>query len=318
MHSNNLHPYPLAESWFRMKDRVPHDFQRETWAAIGKGRSGLLNAPTGYGKTLAVWFGVVQHYYDSRQSVVDSRQLALSSRRLHCLWITPLRALSKEIHKAATEVSEDLQLDYEIGLRTGDTSVKERLAQKSRTPQALITTPESVHILLASKNYPEFFKDLQFVVVDEWHELMGSKRGVLTELALSRLKAINPRLKIWGISATIGNLGLAMEILLGSGHRGKLVRAALAKQTEIQTILPDTLETFPWAGHLGVRLADKVLPVIEQGGSTLLFTNTRSQAEIWYQRLLDLQPSLAGAIALHHGSLSEEIRQWVEEALHKG
>src|SRR5690606_37026549 len=227
----------FADAWFFNQKWRPHDFQRETWAAIAKGRSGLLNAPTGYGKTLAVWFGVVQHYYDHRQSAAGRK------RRLHCLWITPLRALSKEIHKATTEVSENLQLDYEIGLRTGDTSVKERLAQKSRTPQALITTPESVHILLASKNYAEFFRDLQFVVVDEWHELMGSKRGVLTELALSRLKAINPGLKIWGISATIGNLGLAMEMLLGNGHRGKLVRAALVKRTEIQTILPDTLET---------------------------------------------------------------------------
>ncbi|SEN58735.1 ATP-dependent helicase Lhr and Lhr-like helicase [bacterium A37T11] len=301
--------FALADEWFSKKNRKPHDFQVKTWKAILGGHSGLLNAPTGYGKTLAVWFGILQSAMKNRQS---------PPAKLHCLWITPLRALSKEIYKALNEVSDDLGLDYWIGLRTGDTPLKERQAQKSKSPQALITTPESIHLLLASKNYAQFFKDLQFVVIDEWHELMGSKRGVLAELALSRLKAVNPKLKVWGISATIGNLSLAQEILLGKGHKGKLIRATLPKATEIRTILPDTLDNFPWAGHLGVRLAEKVLPIIHQGSSTLLFTNTRSQAEIWYQKLLELEPGLAGTIALHHGSLSEELRQWVEQALHQG
>jgi len=303
----------LAEDWFEFKGWKPYPFQRNAWSMIGKGYSGLLNAPTGCGKTYAIWFGIIEDY------VRRSRKGKKNAGGLHCLWITPLRALSREILNAATAVSEDLDLDYEIGLRTGDTTPAERARQKKQWPQALITTPESVHIMMAQKGYAAVFRHLEFVVVDEWHELIGSKRGVMTELALSVLKKINPGLKIWGISATIGNLEEAREILLGKDQdRSVLVRAQIPKKTVIQTILPDTLEKFPWAGHLGTRLATKLLPVIENARSTLIFTNTRSQAEMWYRYLLDIEPGLAGTIALHHGSLGEDIRQWVEESLHNG
>ena len=238
---------------------------------------------------------------------------------LHCLWITPLRALSKEIYLATERVSETLSTDYRIGLRTGDTTTGERAKQKRAMPHALITTPESVHLLLAQKDYHATFSNLEFVVIDEWHELMGTKRGVQIELALSRLKAINPALKIWGISATIGNLQEASDVLLSS-YPGKkvMIRTELQKRIEIKTIMPEILEKYPWGGHLGIKMIDKVLPIIHASNSTLLFTNTRSQCEIWYQRLLERDPSLAGIIALHHGSLGEELRQWVENALHDG
>ena len=238
---------------------------------------------------------------------------------LHCLWITPLRALSKEIYLATERVSETLSTDYRIGLRTGDTTTGERAKQKRAMPHALITTPESVHLLLAQKDYYATFSNLEFVVIDEWHELMGTKRGVQIELALSRLKAINPALKIWGISATIGNLQEASDVLLSS-YPGKkvMIRTELQKRIEIKTIMPEILEKYPWGGHLGIKMIDKVLPIIHASNSTLLFTNTRSQCEIWYQRLLERDPSLAGIIALHHGSLGEELRQWVENALHDG
>ena len=299
----------IAEDWFEFKGWKPYPFQRQSWKALQDGYSGLLNAPTGCGKTYAIWFGVLQQYLQSRKK----------KKGLHCLWITPLRALSKEILLATSRVSEDLDLPYHIGLRTGDTSASERAKQKRKWPEALITTPESVHIMIAQKGYADIFKDLEFVIVDEWHELMGSKRGVLVELALAVLKQINPSLKIWGISATIGNIEEAREILLGTDAiKTTMVRASIPKKTVVETILPDTLEKFPWAGHLGLKLADKILPIIEKSTSTLIFTNTRSQAEIWYQYLLQIQPGLAGAIALHHGSLGEEIRQWVEEALHQG
>lgn len=304
----------LAEDWFEFKAWKPYPFQRNTWKAIDQGYSGLLNAPTGCGKTYAIWFGILQDYRKRRQK---GKQKPTG---LHCLWITPLRALSKEILNATTRVSEDLELPYQTGLRTGDTTAAERAKQKRKSPEALITTPESVHIMMATKGYADLFKNLEFVVVDEWHELLGSKRGVLVELALSILKKINPDLKIWGISATIGNIEEAKEILLGREYRNKetLIRASIPKKTIIETILPDTLDKFPWSGHLGIRLSDKILPIIEASQSTLIFTNTRSQAEIWYQHLLIIQPDLAGVIALHHGSLGEELRQWVEQALHEG
>lgn len=303
----------FADAWFSNQGWTAHAFQKKAWAAMAKGRSGLLNAPTGYGKTMAIWFGVLHHYYIQRK-VKKGRD----TRKLHCLWITPLRALSGEIHKATSLVSEDLALEYQIGLRTGDTAAKLRQEQKKKPPHALVTTPESVHILLASKGYSDYFADLEFVVVDEWHELMGSKRGVLIELALSRLKALNPKLKIWGISATIGNLEEAKDILLGPESDGVMIRSNIKKKLQIETLLPDVLERFPWAGHLGVHMAEQVIPIVEQSQSTLLFTNTRSQAEIWYRQLLTLKPDWAGTLALHHGSLSNEIRNWVEAALHKG
>ncbi len=298
----------FAETWFFNNGWQPHRFQQDAWAAIANGKSGLLNAPTGYGKTFAVWFGILQRYYQEERR----------KKGLHCLWITPLRALSAEILQATRTVSDDLELDYRIGLRTGDTDTAERQRQKTSAPEALITTPESVHLLLASRGYRDYFRGLEFVVIDEWHELMGSKRGVLVELALSRLRAVCPNLQVWGISATIGNLDEAMEILLGSGSGGTLVRADLKKDIHMETLLPEVLERFPWAGHLGTSMIDNVLPIIKAHQSTLLFTNTRSQAEIWYHRLLDAAPELAGVLAIHHGSLSDELRLWVEDALHRG
>jgi len=300
----------LAQHWFEQQQWKPYPFQEQTWRAIAAGKSGLLNAPTGFGKTFAIWFGVLEHY--------AKQQEKKKQKGLHCLWITPLRALSKEIEAATNRVSGDLHLPYRIGLRTGDTTTKERTKQKKDTPEALITTPESVQLMLAQKGYAELFKNLEFVIVDEWHELLGSKRGVQMELALTRLRAINPKLKVWGISATIGQLELAKDILLASVPETVMIRAKLEKKLEIETILPDTLERFPWAGHLGIKLADKIFPIIDNSNATLLFTNTRSQAEIWYQRILELRPDLAGLIALHHGSLGEDIRKWVENALHEG
>lgn len=301
--------FPVATEWFERNDWKPHKFQQQCWDAIAHGYSGLLNAPTGYGKTYAIWLGVLEHYFAKKKQ----------TKGLHCLWITPLRALSKEIYAATQRVSDELGLDYDIALRTGDTSAKERLQQKKHTPHALITTPESVHLLIAQKGYESFFGHLEFIVIDEWHELMGTKRAVLIELALSRLKAINPALKIWGISATIGNLQEAKEVLLGTPlPKNKLIKATLDKKINVRTLLPDTIEKYPWAGHLGLNMLDAVLSILRQNNSTLIFTNTRWQCEMWYQSLLAKAPELAGIIALHHGSLSEHLRQWVEQALHDG
>lgn len=300
-----------ATTWFRQLGWRPQAFQREVWQHLAAGRSGLLNAPTGTGKTFAVLGGMVE------QALKEPRPGA----GLRAIWITPLRALANEIADSARRMCEGTGLAWEIGLRTGDTAAKERAAQRKKLPQFLVTTPESLHLLLAQKNSTQLFKDLQWFVADEWHELLGSKRGVQVELALSRLKGLRPGLCIWGISATIGNLPEAADVLLGPGwaQQGSvMVRAGLKKKIAMHTILPEQVERYPWAGHLGVRLAHRLLPIIEASTSTLIFTNTRSQAEIWYQHLLDLQPALAGAIALHHGSLDRKLREWVEQALHDG
>lgn len=304
----------LATTWFKQKKWKPFPFQKETWKAIAEGKSGLLNSPTGSGKTFALWFGILEQYYKKQ----GSKKKKINPG-LHCLWITPLRALSKEILLATQQVSADLNLDYKIALRTGDTTTAERTRQRKKSPQALITTPESIHLLMASKDYEKFFQGLEFVIVDEWHELMGSKRGVQVELAISRLKAINPELKIWAISATIGNLDEAKEILLGEQMNSAVtIKADIEKKIFIETIYPDIVEKYSWVGHLGVKLLPKIIPIIDKSNTTLVFVNVRSQAEIWYQKLLEAAPELAGIIALHHGSLSDQTRKWVEDNLHTG
>jgi len=312
-HTDRLRP---ALQWFEQKGWKAFPFQREAWQAYLEGHHGLVNAPTGSGKTYSLLLPILLEFLEAHP-----QDPGRENNGLQAIWITPIRALTREIKGAAEEAIEALGLRWRVAIRSGDTSTGERKKQKTRPPELLITTPESLHLLLAGKGYPNYFADLKAVVVDEWHELMGSKRGVQMELALSRLKGMLPGLKVWGISATIGNMDEALEVLFGHTLQQrdvKVIRAGIPKQIEVASILPDEIETFPWAGHLGIRLLEKVLPIIEASRSTLIFTNTRAQCEIWYQRLLEVEPGLAGAIAMHHGSISRELRDWVENALHEG
>jgi ATP-dependent helicase Lhr and Lhr-like helicase len=299
MTKNNLQPIHF---WFDIQGWKPQSFQKQTWDFYQNGHSGLINAPTGSGKTYSILL----------PAMLKNPQPS----GLTIIWITPIRALAKEIHQAAVRAAEGLNLSWNIAIRTGDTSATDRAKQRKKAPNLLITTPESLHLILAQKKYPQWLDGLHTIVVDEWHELIGSKRGVQMELALSRLKGLIPSLQVWGISATIGNLQQAMRVLCG--EKRKLVKANIHKHIEVESIVPDEIEVLPWAGHLGTKLIPKVLPIIHQSKSTLLFTNTRAQAEIWYQQLLDADPSLAGKMAMHHGSISKEIRGWVEDALYQG
>lgn len=271
---------------------------------------GIVNAPTGSGKTYSLLIPILLE-----TSVIKK------TKGPKAIWITPIRALAKEIELSANRAAKDLQPTWRIGVRSGDTTTRERAKQKEQPPDFLITTPESLHLLISQKSYAEYFADLRTIVIDEWHELIGSKRGVMMELALSRLKTISPHLRIWGISATIGNMEQSMQILLGdyfSKQKIKVVKANIQKQIEIVSIFPDEVERMPWSGHLGIHLLDKVIPIVKQSNSTLIFTNTRSFAEIWYQKMLDAAPELSGLIAMHHGSISKELRDWVEDQLHAG
>lgn len=298
--------------WFASQQWEVFPFQEESWKAYLQGYDAMVNAPTGSGKTYAVGLGVLADYLNH----ADKKDYQSG---IQCLWITPIRALAKEIESAMTQACLALDIPWEIGRRTGDTSSKERARQLKSLPQILITTPESLQLLLASKGYEKRFASLKCIVNDEWHELLGTKRAVQMELAQSRLKAFLPGLRVWGISATVGNMDEAMQVLWGRDQKQrkqKVIKANIDKRIELKTILPDEVEKFPWAGHLGISMLEKVIPVIKQSKTTLIFTNTRSQAEIWYQRLLDAEPDLAGELAMHHGSISRELREWVEEALH--
>ncbi|MBT1705676.1 ligase-associated DNA damage response DEXH box helicase [Chryseosolibacter indicus] len=306
----------IGKDWFKERGWQPFDFQTEAWGAFLSGFSGLVNAPTGSGKTYSLMVAIALEFIRNNPDYKTKKNSGLQA-----IWITPIRALSKEIELSANRMIEGLKLPWKVGVRSGDTSLKERQKQKTKPPELLITTPESLHLLLGQKGYPEYFKDLKVVVADEWHELMGSKRGVQVELALSRLKSLSSQLKVWGISATIGNMGEALQALLGDFYlpgKYKIIRADIEKKVEIESVLPDSLERMPWAGHLGIQLLDKVIEIIKQSNSTLIFTNTRSFAEIWYQKILDRAPEFSGLMAMHHGSISQELRSWVEEQLHEG
>jgi len=281
--------------------------------------SGLVNAPTGCGKTFSVFLGAVIRFINDHPQNYQSKK----NNGLQLLWITPLKALAKDIGRAMEEVIFEMDMKWRVGIRNGDTAVNERQKQKRSMPEILIITPESLHLLLAQKDYPLIFQNLKIIAADEWHELLGSKRGVQVELAVSRivhlLKTRKDNVSIWGISATIGNLEQAKEVLLSPLNReGVIIKAKINKKIVVHSIYPDEIEKYPWAGHLGLKLIEKVLPIIENSRTTLIFINTRGMSERWYQSLLVADPGLAGAIALHHGSIEQALRLWVEDALHDG
>lgn len=377
--------YTTIRDYLISKGLTPFPYQEQAWEAIKKGQSGLINAPTGYGKTYAVFLGWVMEeglrgskglrcLKSSEESLrgLKSIERNLEDQPLEpiklfehlkpLLWLSPLRSLATDIARAMEEVIHEMGLPLTVGIRNGDTPIAERQRQKKKLPHILIVTPESLHLLLAQKGYEEYLGDVGYVAVDEWHELLGSKRGVQVELALSRLAAIRKKkgdpLSVWGLSATIGNLEEAREVLLAPlGIKGITITAPYKKKVNIIPLLPEQIEKYPWAGHLGLKMAKEVVNVIKneeiskislkslrglrsfksplspfqksplkpikpfeplKPSSSLLFINTRGMAEQWYQTLLTTAPELAGSIALHHGSIEKELRDWVENALHNG
>ncbi|PWK71406.1 DNA ligase-associated DEXH box helicase [Mucilaginibacter oryzae] len=456
----------VIQQWYAEKKWEQFPFQAEMMEAYLSGYSGLLNAPTGSGKTFALFLPFLAGFINKHPDTYKTQQ----NNGLLMLWITPLRALTNDIRKAMQEACDEIGLPWRIMTRTGDTSAAEKTALKKKLPEVLLTTPESLHLMLAQKEYPKLFNQLQVVVIDEWHELLGTKRGVQVELGLSKLKHLSPALsrgegvgkqdhmikdkypgyhtadalswhanidnaklmrrqptdaenilwqllrgkktgykfrrqhpvlnyipdficlekkliievdgayhddteqqhldiertrhleaegyivlrfanaevltdserviekiknnlqngslppgegwggvKIWGISATIGNLEQAAEVLLGNNFpksQIRMVRANLEKKLDIRSIIPQNIENYSWAGHIGLKLLPEVMEIVARSKTTLIFTNTRSQSEIWYHAILDNYPEYAGIMAMHHGSLDNELRNWVEAALH--
>ena len=306
----------LIADWFARRQWTPFAFQREVWDAYRAGESGLIHAATGTGKTYAAWLAPLREWIDEQASEPD----AWPNRPppLRVLWITPLRALAADTQAALRAPLDDLNIPWTLESRTGDTSASVRNRQRKRLPTALITTPESLTLLLTRADAADLFRELRVVIVDEWHELAASKRGVQTELALARLRGWRPELRTWGLSATLGNLETALAVLLGGERRGRLIRGMLPKVLRVESILPETMERFPWAGHLGMRLLPQVIERIESGKSALVFTNTRAQAELWYQAIIEARPDWIGDVALHHSALDRKTRDWVEKGLRAG
>lgn len=301
----------LAQDWFIAQGWTPFDYQKRVWEAICAGESGLVHAGTGMGKTYSLWMGILA------QLMNDGCR---GPQPIRAVWITPLRALATDIQTALQKPVDDLGLGWKVETRTGDTPASSRARQAARLPFALVTTPESLTILLSCPGWEQRFSGLRFVVVDEWHELLSTKRGVQSELALARLGGAVPGLRVWGLSATLGNLEGAMAMLLGAEGRGVFIRGEERRRVHIQSLLPDaaSLERFPWAGHLGIRQVGQVVRALEGAETSLLFTNTRSQTELWGQAILAERPEWAGRLALHHGSLDADVRRGVEEGLRQG
>lgn len=321
------------DSWFASQGREPFKFQRQVWQAMRRGQSGLLHAGTGSGKTYACWLGAL-HVCEQRKQ--------MDKAGLKVLWITPMRALAQDTFRALQSSSQALCAHWSVQTRTSDTQASVRARQAKTWPDALITTPESLSLMLTKADASARLANLQVVIVDEWHELLGSKRGVQVQLALARLMRWNPGLLVWGMSATLGNLEHALQALvprraLEPSERPQkitegaspgesscradgpcLICAPVSRSPIIDVILPQPLPRFARAGQMGYAMAGILARRILQASTSLVFVNTRGQAERWYQALLEAEPGLAGLIALHHGSLDGSVRQWVEQGLVQG
>ncbi|MET0660723.1 MAG: DEAD/DEAH box helicase, partial [Steroidobacteraceae bacterium] len=298
------------QAWFARREWRIAPFQQATWDAYRAGESGLVHAPTGSGKTLAAWLG----------PLIEAVEQGNDSDRepLQVLWVTPLRALANDVLGNLADAARAMQLAWRVEARTGDTASSVRQRQRTRPPQALVTTPESLSVWLSYADHHDALRSLRCVIVDEWHELMGTKRGVQLELCLARLRALNSTLRVWGLSATLGNLDEALQTLMGADHRGRMIQGPAAAPVVVESIMPHAIERFPWAGHLGVRLLTQVIDVIERGGITLLFTNTRSQAELWYRAIVAARIGWIDQVDILHGWFAMRSRIRGEEEVRRG
>lgn len=295
------------ENWFASRGWTPFAFQREAWRAWMDGCDGLIHAPTGTGKTLAALLGPIAGSAEDEPT------------GLRLLWLTPLRALARDTEENIRDALREFAPGWRVGSRTGDTTASQRRKLRERMPAVLITTPESLAVMISFPGARESFQDVGTVVVDEWHELMSSKRGVLAELCLARLRAWNPRVRTWGLSATLGNLEEAMHVLCGvAGKRPRrLICGDMPKAIEIETLIPREIERFPWSGHIGLAMVQDVADRLNRAKTTLLFTNTRAQCELWHRALREITGWGDDALAIHHGSLDRAQRESVEDRLRR-
>jgi ATP-dependent helicase Lhr and Lhr-like helicase len=294
--------------------RKPFAFQVETWRAYLGGESGLVHAPTGSGKTLAVVGGpVIERLGEPLHTASKRSRDTTDPFRL--IWITPMRALATDTAHAITKLAAECDLNWSVEVRSSDTTATTRKKQRDRLPTVLVTTPESLSLLISYPDLQQKLIGLRAAIVDEWHELLSTKRGVQTELGLARLRTLNPHIRTWGLSATLGNLDQAKDALLGPTRPGRMIHADLPKETRVESLVPQSIERFAWAGHVGLKMLKPVIEEIEKPGTTLVFANTRAQTEIWFRAILDKRPDWLGQIAIHHGSLDRKLRLQVEQLL---
>ena len=297
------------ERWFTQQGWSASHFQKQSWNAYLNGASGLIQVPTGSGKTYAAVMGPIARILSDNQR----------PKGLRVLYLTPLRALSRDLSLAIQEPINSMQWPIRVGIRNGDTTSSERIKQLKNPPDILVTTPESLCVLLSNRKAKDLFSELHTVILDEWHELMGSKRGSQTELAISWLRQLRPELQTWALSATIGNIEEATEHALGINTDNiVIINHAIKRKTKIKSIIPESIDGFPWGGHLGLRMYEELVAKLDPKTSTLLFTNTRNQSERWHQCLRYACPEMEGLLALHHSAIDRSERECIEQNMKKG
>jgi ATP-dependent helicase Lhr and Lhr-like helicase len=315
-------PTDAPERFFASRGWAPLPFQRRAWQAYLEGRSGLICVPTGAGKTYAAFGGPLAELAAEHEggAAVPGRAVTGRDRprRVRVLYVTPLRAVSRDIELALRSPVAGLALPIDVESRTGDTPSSVRVRQRAGLPEVLITTPESLCLLLSYADAPDRFASCRAVIVDEWHELLSSKRGTQVELALARLRRFAPGVRTWALSATLGNIEEAARAAVGAGDTPILIHERIERPVEITTVLPSDPRQLPWAGHLGLRMLPAVLDALDPERATLLFTNTRAQAELWHSAILAARPEFEPITALHHGSVDRAHRERVEAGLKSG
>jgi len=329
------------ERWFASRGWTPFEYQRRAWAASRDGASGLIHVPTGAGKTYAAYLGPLSRVIDALPRAASPRGHHFE-RGLRILFVTPLRAVARDCELALRQPIDDLELPLKVGSRTGDTPARERASQRERLPEVLVTTPESLSLLLCRPTARALFERLDTVIVDEWHELMPTKRGVQTELALARLRRWRPELRIWALSATLAKpqdaarqlVGVASDTSDANGARhasatrgasaaprpreATVIEGGIDRPVRVTSLLPESIERMPWSGHMGMAMLEPLCDRLDPAVSTLIFTNTRSQAERWFAEITRVRPEWHGRVALHHGSIDQSVRRRVEAGIKSG
>ncbi|MCC2103625.1 MAG: DEAD/DEAH box helicase, partial [Hyphomicrobiales bacterium] len=296
------------ESWFAARGWFVRPHQRALVRAAQAGRDALLIAPTGAGKTLAGFL----------PSLIDIAEGGRANRpggRLHTLYISPLKALAVDVHRNLEIPVSEMKLPVRIETRTGDTSAQKRQRQRRDPPDMLLTTPEQLALLIASPDAPHLFGDLRRVVLDELHALSQSKRGDLLALGLARLRSLAPAHRVTGLSATVRDPRELRRYIVGRGELADLVTAPPGAPAELSIL--DTQERLPWSGHGARHALAEIYAAIGRAKMTLIFVNTRAQAEFIFQELWRINED-ALPIALHHGSLDAGQRRKVEAAMSEG
>lgn len=292
-------PEPFG-GWFARRGWSPRQHQLAMVEAARARRSVLLVAPTGGGKTLAGFLGSL---------------ISLSEHPrpgLHTLYVSPLKALATDVARNLLAPIQEVGLDLEVETRTGDTPYNRRVRQKERPPHLLLTTPESLAVLLSQTDADSVFAGLQTVIIDEAHALAGTKRGDQLALCVARLGRVLPGLRRVGLSATVAHKRALLDWV---GGDPELIDVAEGAPPRITTMLPQ--ERLPWSGRMGLDSASRILERIKAADMTIVFVNTRAQGELLFQALWRLNTETL-PIAVHHGSLDIEQRRRVEAAMAEG